>query len=414
MRTPQSTLSRHDVQAYCQRLLCRHLRLPDHGRRCTAAVVYRVLLYVAAVAGTIARACRSLRQAPCDQALYDALADTLPERLELQRRLNRALAATLPKAIRRGRRAARVAIDLDLIPYYGQPAADDDWVYKGQEKASTHHHHAYATIYWVYKGRRYTLAVRAVRHDEPWEEVVRWLLRQARRLLPAIGLVLVDRGFYSVAVIRYLQRARYPFVMPVIGRGRKADHPRGPSATNAFFAWKKSGWSRYTLSERGSQQRATVDIAVKVRRKLPRRPGRKRPAKRVLVYACWGVRGRDPGWVDAAYQRRRVDWVQQTYRGRFGIETSYRQANQGRGWTTSRCPRRRLLLMGLALLLRNVWVLLHLRVLAQRRRGRPRRRPELLTLPALLDWIADALKELLGTRDRIELEHPFTPELVAD
>jgi putative transposase len=387
--------------------LCRHLRLSDHGRRGTAAVVSRVLLSGAAVAGTIARACRTRRQAPCDQALSDALADTLPQRLELQRRLNRALAATLPKAVRRGRRAARVAIDLDVLPSYGQPAADEDGVYKGQEKASTHHHHAYATIYWVHKGRRYTLAVRAVRHDEPWDEVVRWLLRQARRLLPAIGLVLVDRGFYSVAVIRYLQRARYPFVMPVIGRGRKADHPRGPSGTRAFFTWKKSGWSRYALSERGSQQRATVDIDVKVRRKLPRRPGRKGPARRVLVDACWGVRGRDPGWVDAANQRRRVDWVQQTYRGRFGIETSYRQANRGRGWTTSRCPRRRLLWMGLALLLRNVWVLLHLVVLAERRRGRPRRRPELLTLPAMLDWLADATRKLLGVHEAVATQHPF-------
>jgi hypothetical protein len=407
MRTTHSTLTRGDVQAYCHRLLQRHLRLPDHGRTATAAAVYAVLLFVAATASTIARACRCLRRVPCDQSLYDALEATLPQRAELQRRLNRALAATLPRAVRTGKRCYPIAIDLTLLPYYGQPDAADDQVYRGPEKASTHQHYAYATAYLVRKGRRFTLACRSVRHDDPWDEIVRSLLRQARRLVPAIRLVLVDRGFWSVAVIRYLQRARYPFILPVIARGRKADHPRGASGTRVFFTWKHSGWSRYRVQERNDRASATVDIAVKVRRKLPPRRGGKRRAGRVLVYGCWGLPRRAAAWVSHAYQARRVQWVQQTYRGRFGIETSYRQMNQGRGWTTSRCPKRRLLLVGLALLLRNVWALLHLVVLARRRRGGPQLRPALLTLPVLLDWLADALKERLGVWDQVATEHAF-------
>jgi hypothetical protein len=407
MRTVHSTLTREAVQDYCQQLLHRQLRLPDHGPRVTAPRLYAVLLFVAATAGTIAQACRTLLRAPSDQAVYDALDNTLPQRAELQRRLNRALAATLPKAVRHGRRRYPVAIDLTLQPYYGRPDRDDDQVYKGPEKASTHHHYAYATAYLVRKGRRFTLALRTVRHDDPWDDIVRSLLRRVKQVIPGFRLVLVDRGFWSVAVVRYLQRARYPFLMPVIGRGRKADHPRGPSGTNAFFAWKKSGWASYTLRQHNDRGQARLDIAVKVRRSPPARPGSKRAPKRVLVYGCWGVRGRDPGWVDQAYQTRRVDWVKQTYRGRFGIETSYRQMNQGRGWTTSRSPVRRLLLVGLALLLRNVWALLHLVVLAERGRGGPRLRPQLLTLTALLGWVADALKQLLGTRDRLETQHPF-------
>jgi hypothetical protein len=408
MRTCQSTLTRDAVQNHCQQLLHRQLRLPDHGPRVTASRIYAVVLYVAATASTIAQACRDLLHAPSDQAVYDALEATLPQRAELQRRLNRALAATLPKAVRYGRRRYPVAIDLTLLPYYGRPDRHDDQVYKGQEKASTHHHYAYATAYLVRKGRRFTLALRTVRHDEPWDDIVRALLRQVKKVIPGFRLVLLDRGFWSVAVIRYLQRARYPFIMPVIGRGRKARDPRGPSGTQAFFAWNKSGWARYTLSDRRQTARVSVDIAVKVRRRPVKRPGSKRPSRRVLVYGCWGVRGRGPSWVNQAYQTRRVDWVKQTYRGRFGIETSYRQMNQGRGWTTSRSPVRRLLLVGMALLLRNVWALLHLVVLAERRRGGPRLRPELLTLAALLAWVADALKEQLGCRDRVETQHPFT------
>ena len=56
------------------------------------------------------------------------------------------------------------------------------------------------------------------------------------------GLLLLDRGFYSVEIIRYLQRARRPFLMPVICHGRKADHPKGPSGSNWFKLVKQSGW----------------------------------------------------------------------------------------------------------------------------------------------------------------------------
>ena len=407
MRTAQTTLHHHDVQSYCHQLLHQHLRLPDYSKKCTFAVLCSVLLYVAAKATTIKQACRGVLGFPCDQTVYDALAATLPQRVELQRRLNRALRATLPKSVRKGKRSCPVAIDLFLIPSYGQPDPDEDRVYVGQEKASTHHHHAYATIYLVWKGRRFTLAMIDVRHDTPWDEIVKTLLRLARQLVPAISLVLLDRGFDSVAVIRYLQRARTPFLMPMIGRGRCANHPKGPSGSNVFFAWKHSGWGRYRLNQHNDTGTARVDVVVKVRRKIPKRPGSKRRAGKVLVYACWGLRGRDPGWVDQMYQCRRVNWVKEKYRQRFGIETSYRQLNQGRGWTTSRCPVRRLLLVGLALLLRNVWARLHLVVLAQRRRGGPVLQMESLHLATLLDWLADALKELFGVCQEVQAPQSF-------
>ncbi|MGC1955716.1 MAG: hypothetical protein WA970_24720 [Gammaproteobacteria bacterium] len=42
-----------------------------------------------------------------------------------------------------------------------------------------------------------------------------------------------------------------------------------------------------------------------------------------------------------------------TYRGRFGIESSYRQGRQARVFTTSRKPWFRLLIFGLSMMLRN-------------------------------------------------------------
>ena len=118
-----------------------------------------------------------------------------------------------------------------------------------QAKSGTSHFHAYATLYVIRRGYRFTVALTAVAGGEPLEEVLKRLLRQAAAVGVRCRLLLLDRGFYSVGVIRYLQAARHPFLMPVICRGRKLDDPRGPSGTNVFLTWEKSGFGTYTLHD---------------------------------------------------------------------------------------------------------------------------------------------------------------------
>ena len=48
--------------------------------------------------------------------------------------------------------------------------------------------------------------------------------------------------------------------------------------------------------------------------------------------------------------------IYSTYRGRFGIESSYRQSRQARIFTSSRKPWFRLLIFGLSMMLRNLWL----------------------------------------------------------
>src|SRR5438132_41982 len=159
----------------------------------------------------------------------------------------------------------------------------------------------YAVICW---GCRWTVALRPVYQGDAWEAIVRDLLRQAVRAGVKARLVLVDRGFYSVAVIRYLQAARYPFILPVVRRGLSPKHPNGPSGTWTFFTWKRSGWSQYTLTERRGRQRATVSIGVCcrwVRRRRRRRPGWGPRQREVWVYAFWGVKPSSMTWLRATY-----------------------------------------------------------------------------------------------------------------
>src|SRR5262249_58314003 len=86
---------------------------------------------------------------------------------------------------------------------------------------------------------------------ERLEGVLQRLLARAARRGVRPRLLLLDRGFCSVGVIRYLQAARRPFLMPLPLRGRPAGHPRGPSGSRVFGLRRRSGWGSYTLTANG-------------------------------------------------------------------------------------------------------------------------------------------------------------------
>lgn len=102
---------------------------------------------------------------------------------------------------------------------------------------------------------------------------------------------------------------------------------------------------------------------------------RGRHQRETLLYATWGVKPHP------------LSWIRVTYRGRFGIESSYRQVHQARIRTSSRKPALRLLFMGVALVLRNVWVWLHAEVMAQPQRGARPLRLHSLRFARLLLWL---------------------------
>jgi putative transposase len=394
MRPPHRTLSRHQVHRSATRHLQQHFPLRDYKRKVTAPTLWAVLLVAAADVTSIHAACARLNGLASEETIRQALYACLPEFAELQRRLNDALAGRLPRALRRRRQ--RLAVDLTLIPYHGEPFRDPAEVYRGLAKDGTSHFHAYASAYVVCKGQRFTVALTAVAKGEPLKGVVQRLLKQVRSAGIRPRLLLLDRGFYSVEVIRYLQAARHPFLMPAVIRGRKADHPKGPSGTRVFALMRRGGWFEYTMTG-GTKRTARVSICVACRNY---RGQWKRHGRLALVYACWGITGRS------------CAWVRETYRSRFGIESSYRQMNQARGRTSTRRPELRLLYVGIALVLRNEWVWLHFEVLSTPRRGGRLFRPERLRLRELLRWLVQVVEEACGTVVETRTERPLCSELL--
>src|SRR5262249_62200706 len=118
--------------------------------------------------------------------------------------------------------------------------------------------------YVIRRGLRFTVALTGVRRGEPLSEVVQRLLAQAAKAGVRPRYLLLDREFCSVAVLRYLQASRRPFLMPLPLRGRGLSHPKGPSSSRVFQSWKRSGWARYTLTD-AEGRTATVGVCVKCR-----------------------------------------------------------------------------------------------------------------------------------------------------
>jgi len=390
MRRCHYTINRQAVHRYAEQLCQRHIRLKDHGPKCKAAVLWAVLFWAASRISSLAAACACLREAPSDSAAHTALLATLPAYAELQRRLNRGLVADLPKSLTRRRQP--LACDLTLVPYHGQPLHAEDEIYRGQAKSGTTHFHAYATAYVLKKGQRFTIALIGVKGGEPLAEILQRLLRLAARAGVRPRYLLLDKGFCSVAVIRYLQRARYGWLMPLVTRGRRPEHPKGPSGSQVFRTWKKGGWGQYTMRAPDGTT-ATFAVCVKCRN---RQGERGKHGREALVYA-WGGMTRPSSPL----------WVKETYRQRFGIETSYRQMHQARIRTSTRDPLLRLLYVGVALILRNVWAWLHWEVLSQSRRGGRRVDLGQLTFRGMLLWLQHYAEAWLGVNDEVHTQRPI-------
>jgi hypothetical protein len=373
-------ITKDEVHGYANHWLDSALRLEYEGTKCTASTLLQVLLIAAARTMSIFAVCRDLADAPSDQTIRNGLAAALPEMPELERRLNRSLASNLPKAL--FRKSRTIAIDLTLIPYHGQPLHDKKEIYRSAPKSGTTHFHAYATAAVVHKGHRYTLALTRVEYGEKMKAVVQRLLEIIRRRGVKVRLLLLDKGFFSVEVISYLKRTRLGFIIPAMARGRK---PKGRKKATGLraLAKKNNGYYPHTLTGKvGDKSRsARVTICVASKSYTHKKTGKRGTKK--LMYVAWKVRLTPRA-------------IREMYRTRFGIETSYRQMNEALIKTCTRDPRLRLLFVGIALVLRNVWVWLHFKLAKGKWNQEPQLFLSLLRFREMLLWIGQVVGRLLG------------------
>jgi hypothetical protein len=332
--------------------------------------------------------CRDLTATPSQQAVFNALKDGLPRTLAvLENRLNDALIGVGARRLRR--RAWPVAIDWHLVPYYGLPQHSRNEIYCGKPRQATTRFHAYATACVVHSGQRYTVALTWVRRHETSVVVLRRLCAVMRQFGLRIQLLLLDRYFFGVPVTALLQELRLPFLMPVADRGRRPRKRRRATSGLRWLRRQKAGWYSHTL-KRGKQE-VRISVCVCYHSYCRRRGGQRRRQK--LLFGAWRVRGS-------------TREVHRRYRRRFGIEASYRQLRQARIYTCTRDPRLRLVFVGVALVLRNLWVWVQAELLAQGSGPAQAQQRDRLRFRQLLDWIARAVEALWhdGTLPCVVLE----------
>jgi hypothetical protein len=311
-----------------------HLPLDLKNTRIRAEDIIAVLGYASANRISMDAACHELQGVPSANRLREVLAEALPDRPRLQRSLNTILRAQLPCSMKKGKRGYHVAIDLTLIPYHGESYEDEKEVMRSQAKSGTTHFHGYATVSIVHNNLRYVVALRFVEKGESMQEIVAWLLNRLKALEIRIKRAYFDKGFSGIPLLKTLARRKLSFVMPIPVRGKSG-------GVRKLFKASASYKTTYTFN---SPKHGSLEVNAVAVKKYSK--GRyKRRGSSWFAYAVAGL--------PASIEPHQIFEI---YRRRFGIESSYRQMNQVRARTTSRNPIIRLLLVGLAFVLFNLYI----------------------------------------------------------
>ena len=365
-------------------IMQRYLPLEFEKTRISPEEAWQILTYASVTQQTVEAACDALPDAPSANRLREVLLPALPTLPKLQGQLNCVLRQQLHPSLFKKKRAFQFAIDLTLIPYHGQAQTEADEVMRGEAKSGTTHFHGYATLSLVHDKRRYTLIIIFVRLGQTMAEVVRQLLDRLKRLDFKVRRLYLDAGFCSVAVLKTLRRRQLSFLLPIPLRGKSG-------GVRNLFTRPKSYVGYYTFHS--PTEGAWTVKAVALRRYLKGRY--KKHGIQWFAYAISGLPWHTP-----------LGQVFEWYRRRFAIETSYRQMHQLRARTTSRNPVWRLLLVGLAFILVNLYITLRRTFVV----GASTDYHPTTNLPISIDRLATALRQavelLLGSQPALICRQP--------
>jgi hypothetical protein len=254
------------------------------------------------------------------------------------------------------------------------------YIIKSKAKNGTNKFIAHATLYAMVQGKRVTLAFSRVRKGLTRVQMVRKLLAILLKEGYQIRRLYLDRGLYSVEVIQLLKRKPLNAIVAMPLKGEK-------NGLKSKLHGRKSHWlpdyEAKTIIKKVPisvlHDVAAIAIYLKGRR-----------GKKGVQWYVYAVIGEKPS----------LKRIREIYRGRFGIETSYRIKNQALGWTTSPMPELRTLYFAVSLLLQNEWVCVNWFYFREKKRGRPHGKP-LFPFEDYLALLMEGCKQVLGRFTRV-------------
>ncbi len=232
-----------------------------------------------------------------------------------------------------------VAIDKHLIPRYDK--LPNHSLIKSKSKNSTIHFESYCTMQCVEKRIRAQLGCYPLYDNKSNADFVRKLLSDGINNGIKIGLVLVDREFFTAGVISEIKQMKLKFLMPAKKTARVKD------AIIEFVNGDRESISPYTItSASGHIESFTLVI-------LPNKNARKKSniIDQYVVFAT----NLTPKEISQNMQNIPTD-----YKKRWGIETGYACVRRFRPKTTSSNQSIRLLYFYYSLILYNAWIIANL------------------------------------------------------
>lgn len=348
---PENALNAEDVRGMMLDRMEAHLSLKTEGYRCTTGQTLNLLLKAVAEGSSLEAVCADSCGVVDSNTLREQVNAALPvdEFRQQEAEMNAALQAAIPKGMPRG--GLEVAIDTHDEPFYGKTPQLRAYTCKTRAKAGTTRFFRIASAYVIWREVRLTLALTYVLPEDSLPQVVAKLLTRLKQIGLHATVLYVDKGFCSGEVIGYLQRTGQAAILACPIRGKQG-------GIRALCQGRGSFTTDYTFTDGTPARLVLVDTRVCD-------PKTKRKHRKWLAFVTV-----------------HLDWtprqVYTKYRRRFGIESSYRLLRQVKVLTNSRNPALRFFLLGLGLLMQNVWVLA--RWLFTRRPGKGRHK----LIPSLL------------------------------
>lgn len=334
------------VYAVAKSSLVKVIDWEDFGRKVTVGKLLDLILMCACLRLSLSGACRRHDFGFSHETARKAVNANLPDSHDelLEGYLNQLL-ALVPFDVLKSEFV--VAIDEHRTPFYGKKKTTG--VTGGVKKHGTKYAYSYATAIIVHHRKRYTVGlIPLFKGDKPHQVVERLVQQMVHRGLKIRGIVL-DSAYDSGETLLFLQQKKLFYTVPLRRKGDKKNR-RNELWNRPIGEVTQTSWTT-------EESRKEVTTEIQVWR------GPNNQAVRVYAFGGWDEK-------QARTQLERGRLARRWYRKRFGIETGYRQMNEVKAKTTKKDVIYRLLLIGVALLIRQVWVVLSAE-LAQTKKAKP-------------------------------------------
>ena len=285
---------------------------------------------------------KKVRRIPCGRWMLDVI-----KQVRYDYMLTRCLKmvdCTVMRMRRHGmfRTPVDVAIDKHVIPRYDKTYNMLN-IIASKFKNGTYHFNCLATINCTVDDSRAFLGATLVRREDDLEDIVSKLVDGCTDKGIRIGMLTVDREFFSTGVIGTLKSKNVQFLMP-------ATHTKGvKKAISEFQAGKRDAVSQHILiSGNGDKRQEKITLIIL--------EGKDKKGGKVIHTFATNV----PIDTVCEFKRGEMNGAEafvEQYRARWSIETGYRCIESMRPRTTSKQESIRVLLLFMPILLFNAWIL---------------------------------------------------------